>query len=96
MTLFLPKLLPTTPVQRHVLPAAFVHVAVAVAPTLKQDTARFSRTSASIGEAKVTAVAARRVKRMDFIVSEAIDFPTMEMCSIKRYRCQRRDLRVMY
>ena len=42
-TLFAPKLLPTTPVQRHDWPAALVHDAVAVAPTLRQDIARLSR-----------------------------------------------------
>ena len=43
MTLFGPKLLPTTPLQRQDWPAALVHDAVAVAPTLTQDIARFSR-----------------------------------------------------
>jgi hypothetical protein len=42
-TLFAPKLLPTTPVQRHDWPASLVHDAVAVAPTLRQDIARLSR-----------------------------------------------------
>lgn len=38
----MPKLLPTTPVQRQDLPAALVHDAVAVAPILRQDIARLS------------------------------------------------------
>jgi hypothetical protein len=41
--LFAPKLLPTTPVQRQDWPAALVHDAVAVAPTLRQDIARLSK-----------------------------------------------------
>lgn len=41
--LFVPKLLPTTPVQRQDWPAALVHDAVAVAPTVRQVIARLSR-----------------------------------------------------
>jgi hypothetical protein len=41
--LFTPKLLPTTPLQRQDWPAALVHDAVTVAPTFRQDIARFSR-----------------------------------------------------
>ena len=43
LTLFLPKLEPTVPVQRHVCPAAFFHVAVADWPTVRQVTARLGR-----------------------------------------------------
>lgn len=69
VTLLVPKLLPTTPVQRHVFPAAFFQVAVAVAPTLRHVTARFSRCSGSTGELDVRAAAvARNVKMMDRIV----------------------------
>ena len=64
-----PKLLPTVPVQRHVFPAAFFHVAVAVEPTLRQVIARFSKRLDSMGEASVRAAAAKRVKIMDFILS---------------------------
>ena len=56
-TLFVPKLLPTTPIQRQDLPAALVHVAVAVAPTLRQDIERLSRT-----EAVETPIAKRAVR----------------------------------
>jgi hypothetical protein len=42
-TLFVPKLLPTMPLQRQDWPASLVHDAVAVAPTLTQDIARLSR-----------------------------------------------------
>lgn len=35
-SLLVPKLLPTTPVNEHVWPSPFVHVAVAVAPTSRQ------------------------------------------------------------
>ncbi len=41
--LFAPKLLPTMPLQRQDWPAALVHDAVAVAPTLRQVIARLSR-----------------------------------------------------
>jgi hypothetical protein len=44
VTLFVPKLLPTIPVHLQVLPAAFFHVAVAVEPTLRHVTLRFSIT----------------------------------------------------
>jgi hypothetical protein len=56
--LFAPKLLPTTPLQRQDCPAAFVHDAVAVAPTLRQDIARFS----TAGDAE-TRVAKRAVRK---------------------------------
>lgn len=56
-TLFTPKLLPTMPVQRHVRPAALVHVAVAVEPTVRQVIARFSR----VGDAE-TPTAKRAVR----------------------------------
>jgi hypothetical protein len=42
---FGPKLLPTVPVNVQVLPALFVHRAVAEAPTVRQFIARFSRSS---------------------------------------------------
>ena len=45
-----PKLLPTVPVHVQVFPALLVHCAVAVAPTVRQLTARFSRIS-GVGEA---------------------------------------------
>lgn len=38
LTEFVPKFVPTTPVHVHDLLALFVHVAVAVAPTLRQVT----------------------------------------------------------
>jgi hypothetical protein len=56
-SLFAPKLLPTTPVQRQDRPAALVHDAVAVAPTLTQDIARLSRA----GDAE-TRIAKRAVR----------------------------------
>jgi hypothetical protein len=55
--LFAPKLLPTMPLQRQDWPAALVHDAVAVAPTLRQDIARFSR----VGDAE-TWIATRAVR----------------------------------
>jgi hypothetical protein len=55
--LFAPKLLPTTPLQRQDWPAALVHDAVAVAPTLRQDIARLS----TAGDAE-TRVAKRAVR----------------------------------
>ena len=45
-----PKLLPTVPVHVQAFPALLVHRAVAVAPTARQLTARFSRIS-GVGEA---------------------------------------------
>lgn len=45
-----PKLLPTVPVHVQAFPALLVHRAVAVAPTARQLTARFSRSS-GVGEA---------------------------------------------
>jgi hypothetical protein len=73
VTLLVPKLLPTAPVQRHVFPAAFFQVAVAVAPTLRHDTERFERGGESMGEAEVSATAAvRSVKRVDFIMNDSI------------------------
>ena len=47
-----PKLLPTVPVHVQVFPALLVHHAVAVAPTVRQLTARFSRIS-GVGEAVI-------------------------------------------
>lgn len=44
LTVLVPKLLPTTPVHRQVLLAELVHVAVAVAPTVRHVIARFSIT----------------------------------------------------
>lgn len=61
-----PKLLPTTPVHRHVFPAAFVQVAVALAPTFKHVTERFER--GSRGEADTRAVVASDMRRAGFIV----------------------------
>ena len=73
VTLLVPKLLPTAPVQRHVLPAAFFHVAVAVAPTLRHVTVRLERGGESMGEAEVSAAAAaKRVRRVDFIVDDSV------------------------
>ena len=73
MTLLVPKLLPTAPVQRHVLPAAFFQVAVAVAPTLRHVTERLERGGESTGEAEVSAAAAaKRVRRVDFIVKDSV------------------------
>lgn len=66
VTLFVPKLLPTRPVQRHVLPAAFVHVAVAVAPIFRHDTARLPKVST--GEAAVRATVAKIVRTVYFMV----------------------------
>jgi hypothetical protein len=48
VTLFVPKLLPTIPVHLQVLPAAFFHVAVAVEPTSRHVTLRFSITGLAI------------------------------------------------
>ena len=68
-----PKLLPTAPVQRHVFPAAFFQVAVAVAPTLRHVTARFERGGESMGEADVSAAAAvKSVKMVDFILDDSV------------------------
>jgi hypothetical protein len=53
-----PKLLPTVPVHVQVFPALLVHCAVAVAPTVRQLTARFSRIS-GVGEAVITPARAR-------------------------------------
>jgi hypothetical protein len=73
VTLLVPKLLPTAPVQRHVLPAAFFQVAVAVAPTLRHVTERFERGGESMGEADVSAAAAvRSVRRVVFIVYDSV------------------------
>lgn len=71
VTLFVPKLLPTTPLHRHVWPAAFFQLAVAVAPILRHVTERFERSSDSMGEAEVrdATAAAKRANSMDFIVS---------------------------
>jgi hypothetical protein len=55
--LFAPKLLPTTPLQRQDWPAALVHDAVAVAPTVRQDIVRLS----TAGDAE-TRVANRAVR----------------------------------
>jgi ribosomal protein L18E len=66
VTLLVPKLLPTTPVQRHVCPALFFHVAVAVAPILRQVTERLKRDSR--GEAVVRTTRAREVRRVNFMV----------------------------
>lgn len=52
-------MLPTTPVNRHVLPALFVHVAVAVEPTARQVMERLL-TSASDAEGAATASKGRR------------------------------------
>ena len=54
MALFFPKLLPTVPVQLHVLPAAFFHVAVADWPTFRQVIERFERRPEA-GEAEAIA-----------------------------------------
>lgn len=67
LTLLIPKLLPTTPIQRHVFPAAFVQVAVAGAPTLRHVMSRFS--TESMGEADAsTARNAARETVVAFIV----------------------------
>ena len=66
VTLLVPKLLPTTPVHLHVFPAAFFQVAVAVAPTFRHVTARFS--SDSTGEADASAAAAKRARLVNFMV----------------------------
>lgn len=67
LTLFVPKLLPTVPVQRHVFPAEFCHVAVAVAPIFRQVTERFSR--GSTGEPRVRAAKASEAKKSIFMMS---------------------------
>ena len=67
LTLLVPKLLPTVPVQRHVFPAEFVHVAVAVAPILRQVTERFSRDST--GEPRLRAAEASKAKSSNFMMS---------------------------
>jgi hypothetical protein len=55
VAVFVPKLLPTIPVHRQVLPAAFFHVAVAVEPTLRHDMLRFSMTGLATAKAASTA-----------------------------------------
>lgn len=58
-SLLVPKLLPTTPVNEHVWPSPFVHVAVAVAPTSKQVMERLlslgDRASTAIGRTAIRA-----------------------------------------
>ncbi len=51
-------MLPTVPVHVQVFPALLVHRAVAVAPTARQLTARFSRIS-GVGEAVIIPAKAR-------------------------------------
>ena len=67
VALFVPKLLPTTPVHRHIFPAEFFQVAVAVALTFKHATVRFSRDST--GEATVRAAAVNNVRTVDFMAT---------------------------
>lgn len=62
LTLFVPKLLPTVPVHRHVLPALLVQTAVAVAPGVRHVIARFDRDSNGLVEAsEVSTLASVRV-----------------------------------
>lgn len=71
--LLLPKLLPTTPVHRHVLPAAFFHVAVAVEPTFRQVMARLSMSGEDSVRAEKSAVRERNVRCMlDIVVLEEV------------------------
>ena len=67
LTLLVPKLLPTVPVQRHVSPAEFFHVAVAVAPIFRQVMERFSR--GSTGEPKARAAKASDVRSSNFMMN---------------------------
>lgn len=58
-SLLVPKLLPTTPVNEHVWPSLFVHVAVAVAPTSRQVMERLLRLGARASTASgMTAIRA--------------------------------------
>ena len=59
MALLVPKLLPTVPVQEQVCPAAFVHRAVAVEPTVRQVTERLSSIGFAIANARTAVMAAK-------------------------------------
>jgi hypothetical protein len=67
LTPLVPKLLPTVPVQRHVFPVESFHVAVAVAPTLRQVMVRFSR--GLRGEARATDARASEARSSNFMVT---------------------------
>lgn len=88
LTLLVPKLLPTVPVQRQVFPAEFFHVAVAVAPTFRQVTARFSRDST--GEPKTMVKQARDARTPDFMVDNGDGESYAEMLVVDcSERCER-------
>jgi hypothetical protein len=90
--LFAPKLLPTMPLQRQDWPAALVHDAVAVAPTLRQDIARLS--TAGDAETRVAKRAVReRLRRcmlgFGFVGSgrQALPMILLPIVSKRLFRC---------